>query len=70
MATNSNYRQATASLTLKLYSGQTELSISNLQKEIEFSFPVNTSDSNTLLVMQEIEQGKRSLAAVECSFFN
>lgn len=70
MATNSNYRQATASLTLKLYSGQTELSISNLQKEIEFSFPVNTSDSNTLLVMQEIEQGKRPLAAVECSFFN
>ena len=70
MATNSNYRQATASLTLKLYSGQTELSISNLLKEIEVSFPVNTSDSNTLLVMQEIEQGKRPLAAVECSFFN
>ena len=53
-ATTTNHRQATASLSLKLFSGETELSVTNLKDDIIFSFPVNSSDSTIISYMQEI----------------
>ena len=62
--------QATASLSLRAYSGQTELDISNLTEEVEFAFPVSSANPVLREGTRAIAEGRAALSNVQCVFFN
>ena len=69
-ATSSAHRQVTDSLTLKAYSGTTELPVTGLSTEIELAFPVSSSEPAIATILSEVASSTRALTHVECSFFN